>query len=183
MMGGTEPGIPGGNDRYFAALYDELRQLAERQLRRNSGLPITPTTLLHETYLGMAGGSAQFPDRNRFMNYAARAMRNLIIDFARERRARKRGSGFQLTQLDTSVSERVPEGELDVPQLIQLSEALEELSTHDARLAEVVDLKYFCGFSMTEIAALQGVSERTVQRDWEKARILLFGALQAPTDT
>ncbi|MFM2278106.1 MAG: hypothetical protein RLZZ444_337 [Pseudomonadota bacterium] len=183
MMSGTEQGTSGGNDRYFVALYDELRKLAERQLRHNSGLPITPTTLLHETYLGMAHGNAQFPDRNRFMSYAARAMRNLIIDFARERRARKRGAEFQLTQLDTSVCDLVPEGELGSAQLIQLSAALEDLSAHDARLAEVVDLKYFCGFSMAEIAAMQGVSERTVQRDWEKARILLFGALQESADS
>jgi len=180
MVVGTEQAIPGGSDRYFAALYNELRQLAERQLRRNAGLPISPTTLLHETYLGMAGANAQFPDRNRFMGYAARAMRNLIVDFARERRALKRGAAFQLTQLDTSVCERVPEGELGAEQLVQLSEALEELAAHDARLAEIVDLKYFCGFSMAEIAAMQGVCERTVQRDWEKARILLFGALQDP---
>jgi RNA polymerase sigma factor (TIGR02999 family) len=181
MKGGTEQSIPGGNDRYFAALYSELRQLAERQLRRNSGLPITPTTLLHETYLGMASGNARFPDRNRFMGYAARAMRNLIVDFARERRALKRGSGFKLTQLDTSVCERAPEGESGADQLVQLSDALEELALHDARLAEIVDLRYFCGFSMTEIAAMQGMCERTVQRDWEKARILLFGALRDST--
>ena len=158
----------------FAALYGDLRDLAERQLRRNRGEPLSPTTLLHEAYIGMSARGSNFPDRARFMGYAARVMRGLIIDFVRERRALKRGAAFHITQLPTDLAEAVPEAN----DLMQLSEALDALSVHDRRLAEVVDLKYFCGYSFEEIAAQRGTSERTVQRDWEKARMMLFQQLQ-----
>ena len=159
------------NEQLFAQLYDELRQLAERQLRRNSGAPISPTTLLHEAYLGMSGRQAVFPDRQRFMGYAARVMRGLIIDFVRERRALKRGAGVHITQLPTEVEQ------VDAAELTRISDALDELAAHDPRLAEVVDLRYFCGFTFEDIAAQRGISARTVQREWEKARVILFQRL------
>jgi RNA polymerase sigma factor (TIGR02999 family) len=167
----TECSPSAQNQRLFAALYDDLRKLAESQLRRSRDPQISPTTLLHEAYLGMSGHEAMFPDRERFMGYAARVMRSLIIDFVRERRALKRGGGYELTQLPTEV----PAGaEQD---LTRLSEALDGLAAHDARLAEVVDLRYFCGFTFEDIAAPRGTSVRTVQRDWEKARVILFEGL------
>lgn len=156
------------NEQLFSTLYAELRQLAERQLRRSAGVPISPTTLLHEAYLGMSGADARFPDRERFLGYAARVMRGLIIDFVRERRALKRGAAFHITELPTEVAP------VDEVELTRLSEALDELATYDARLAEVVDLRYFCGFTFEDIAAQRGTSKRTVQRDWEKARMILF---------
>jgi RNA polymerase sigma factor (TIGR02999 family) len=161
------------NGLRFAALYADLRQLAERQLRRSAGAPISPTTLLHEAYLDMSGKDAVFPDRERFIGYAARVMRGLIIDLVRERRALKRGAAFHITQLPTELG--APEG--DEAALTRLSEALDELATHDARLAEVVDLKYFCGYTFEDIAAQRGTSKKTVQRDWEKARVILFRQL------
>lgn len=145
--------------------------MAERQLRRSQGVAISPTTLLHEAYLGMSGRDAVFPDRDRFMGYAARVMRGLIIDFVRERRALKRGSAYQITELPDEVA--AGEG----AELTRLSDALDELAMRDARLAEVVDLRYFCGFTFEEIAAQRGTSVRTVQRDWEKARVILFDGL------
>ena len=162
------------NRQLFAAMYNDLRQLAERQLRRNGGAPISPTTLLHEAYLGMSDRSAAFPDRGRFIGYAARVMRGLIIDLARERRALKRGGAFHITRLPVGDEEAIPQQEIS---LARLSDALDELATREPRLAEVVDLKYFCGFTFEEIAAQRGTSARTVQRDWEKARTLLFEAL------
>ncbi len=161
------------NSLRFAAMYSDLRQLAERQLRRNSGAAISPTTLLHEAYLDMSDNKAVFPDRERFIGYAARVMRGLIIDMVREGRALKRGAGFHITQMPT---------ELGAPDhaeqtLTRLSEALDELAIHDARLAEVVDLKYFCGYTFEQIAAQRGASAKTVQRDWEKARVILFQQL------
>src|ERR1700677_1265583 len=158
------------HSRQFASLYGELRQLAERQLRRNAGAPVSPTTLLHEAYLGMRGRDAVFPDRERFIGYAARVMRGLIIDFVRDRRALKRGGDFHFTQLPT----QVPELDKDETDLPRLSEALDELAVRDAKLAELVDLRYFCGYTFDEIAALRGTSARTVKRDWEKARAYLF---------
>jgi RNA polymerase sigma factor (TIGR02999 family) len=178
------PGIPhvGRNDglnmndpthELFAALYRDLRALADRQLRRNGGALISPTTLLHEAYLNMSGRSAAFEDSARFIGYTSRVMRGLIIDLVRERRALKRGGAFHITRLPTElVGDAIADGELQ-----QLSEALDELANRDPRLAELVDLKYFCGYTFDEIARLRNVSIRTVQRDWEKARLLLFTQL------
>lgn len=160
--------------RLFAQLYAELRQLAERQLRRNNGLAISPTTLLHETYLDLSGRGAEFPDRARFLGYAARVMRGLIIDLVRERRAQKRGACFHITQLNTEIQDPGP----DASELSRLSDVLDGLAAHDPRLAEVVDLRYFCGYSIAEIAAQRGSCERTVQRDWEKARLFLYMQLR-----
>jgi RNA polymerase sigma factor (TIGR02999 family) len=178
LLAGAEADVAGGKERLFAALYSELHRIAERQLRGSFGVPISPTTLLHETYLGISGGKAEFTDRARFMSYASRVMRSLIIDFARARRAQKRGGEFCITRLDTEAGEQQPPGGgADGAVLERLSLALDELAVEDARLAEVVDLKYFCGLSLTEIAALRGVSERTVQRDWDKARLFLLHEL------
>jgi RNA polymerase sigma factor (TIGR02999 family) len=162
------------NEQLFATLYSELRALAEHQLRRNAGASISATTLLHEAYLDMSSRDAQFPDRARFMGYAARVMRGLIIDMVRERRALKRGAEFHITQFSTEID---PPG-IEDGELSRLSEALDELALHDPRVAEIVDLKYFCGFTFDEIAAQRGTSKRTVQRDWEKARIILFQQLK-----
>lgn len=161
----------------FTSLYGELRRLASSALRRAGGpATLTPTVVLHEAYLDICGGplAASFPDRNRFMGYAARAMRGLIVDYSRRNLAQKRGGEFHLTAMPEEVPETPSEGE----DLARVADALEELARVDARLVEVVDLKYFCGFSFTEIAAMREVSERTVQRDWEKARMLLHQVLR-----
>jgi len=133
------------------------------------------TTLLHQAYIEMAGKeSASFPDQARFMGYAARVMRGLIIDHARSRRAQKRGGQFEITSLETEI-ENVANG----PELIRISEALDELAKVDPSLSEIVDLKFFCGFTFVEIGAMKGISERTVQRQWEKARIYLHRKIRA----
>ena len=164
------------NEQLFARLYADLRRLADRELSRQPGVSVSPTTLVHETYLNVIGrDGVSFADRARFLGYIARAMRGLLIDFVRRQKALKRGAGFHITQLTTRVGEKITGGE----DLDRLSEALDELAAHDARLAEVVDLKYFCGFSFAEIAGLHGTSERTVQRNWEKARLLLYKQIDA----
>jgi RNA polymerase sigma factor (TIGR02999 family) len=172
----TERGDRSASDALFAALYSELHRLAKRQLARNGpGVTLGATTLLHEAYLDMSGREkAVFPDEGRFMAYAAKVMRGLIIDYARNRQAQKRGGGFEITSLGDSVAEAVP----DDAELLRISGALDELAVVDASLAEVVDLKFFCGFSFAEIAAMRGVSERTIQRRWEKARIFLHRAIR-----
>ena len=161
----------------FVALYGELRRLAERQLHRQPGVGVSPTTLLHEAYLEMAGRELHFPDRQRFVAYAARVMRGLLIDLVRERLALKNGGAFHITRLPTTQREALP----DQQQLVRLSDALDALASHSARLAQIVDLKYFCGFTFEQIAAQLELSERTVQRDWEKARMLLFMHLDGET--
>ena len=181
LLASAELGDRAAADALFTALYEELHRMARRELsRRGAGMTLGATTLLHDAYLDMSGreGTA-FPDRNRFMAYAARVMRGLIIDYARSRQAQKRGGQFEITSIRTEIAEAVP----DAAALVPLSDALDELATIDARLARIVDLKFFCGFSFAEIAAMSGVSERTVQRDWEKARIYLHHVLQHPVPT
>ncbi len=148
--------------------------MARRELARQ-GLSVTlsPTTLLHLAYLDMATREGPlFPDEARFMAYAARVMRGLIIDHARRRHAQKRGSRFEITSLGTEAGEYA----VDERELTRISEVLDDLARTDGSLAEVVDLKFFCGFSFAEIAAMKGLSERTVQRKWDKARIYLHRA-------
>jgi RNA polymerase sigma factor (TIGR02999 family) len=129
-----------------------------------------PTTLLHEAYLNIARREgASFPDRARFMGYAAKVMRGIVIDHVRNRAAQKRGGRFEILTLD----ERDGARPADDGEILQVGEALEELSSLEPPLADVVDLKFFCGFSFTEIAGMRGLSERTVRRQWEKARMFL----------
>jgi len=164
------------SEALFTALYSELHRMAERELARH-GAPVTlsATTLLHQAYLDIAEREGvSFPDRARFMGYAARVIRSLIIDHARSRQAQKRGGLFELTSLN---SETVQEP-ADVRELSQISEALDRLAQAEPVLAEIVDLKFFCGFSFAEIAAMRNLSERTVQRYWEKARIYLHRELR-----
>lgn len=162
------------NDQRFAALYRELRQLADRMLRRNAGVSVSPTTVLHEAYLQISRSEAVFADHQRFLGYAARVMRGLIIDLVREHRALKRGGAFHITQLHEEAYEASSAGSSAEDSLDQLSESLDELAISDPRLAELVDLKYFCGYTFEEIAAQRGISVRTVRRDWQKARLVLF---------
>ena len=166
--------LPPTAEALFRTLYHELHRLAQRQLRRGAGVSLSATTLLHEAYLDLSERDpARYPDRARFMAYAARAMRGLIIDYARNRHAQKRGGAFHLTTLDTDIAD----GTASAPDPSRIGDALDALAQVDAALAELVDLKYFGGLSVVEIAALRGVSERTVQRDWLKARLYLRRAL------
>ena len=176
LVASAEQGDRAAADKLFTALYDELHRMARRELaRRGAGVTIGATTLLHEAYLDISDRDrAAFPDRNRFMAYAARVMRGLIIDYSRSRQAQKRGGQFEITSIATDVAEAVP----DAQQLTRLSDALDELESAAARLARIVDLKFFCGFSFVEIGGMLNLSERTVQRDWEKARIYLHRALR-----
>lgn len=164
----------------FGALYAELHRLAKRQLARGGSDPsLGVTTLLHEAYLDIsARHGAVFADEAHFMGYAARVMRGLIIDHARAQHAAKRGGEFELTSLKTDDLEV----EASPRELGAISDALDELAAFDRSLAEIVDLKFFCGFSFGEIAAMRGMSERSVQRHWERARVYLFARIrgQAP---
>jgi RNA polymerase sigma factor (TIGR02999 family) len=163
-------------DVLFETLYGELHRLAQSHLYRSGG-PITlgATTLLHEAYLSLAQRDGlAFPDRNRFLGYASRAMRGLIIGYVRNRTALKRGG--ELTFASTDAIDEAPAAETP-EELEALGRALDELAQIEPELAELVDLKFFCGFSIPEIAALRATSERTVQREWAKARMLLHAAL------
>jgi RNA polymerase sigma factor (TIGR02999 family) len=166
------------SDALFAALYSELHAIAERQLHRGGReLTLGTTTLLHEAYLRIADREGlAFATRAQFFAYAARAMRGLMLDYARRRRTKKRGGEFHIT-----ASGAEPAGPGDPSEeLERLGEALTQLGEVDPSLAQLVDLHFFCGFTFAEVAELRSVSERTVQRDWRKARLALHRAVSEP---
>lgn len=169
----ADRGGAGEADELFALLYGELHRLAEHHVRRGgASLTLGATTLIHEAYLGISGReTVSFVDEPRFLAYASRAMRGLVIDYARRRRAKKRGRQLEITL----AGDEQPSDEAlrTAKELEQLGDALDELAAVDPALAELVDLHFFCGFPFNEIAVLRGVSDRTVQRDWRKARLLL----------
>ena len=160
----------------FSTLYPELRRIARARLRQHKSMTLLDTTaLLHESYLKLVGAhSLPVEDRRHFFTYAATVMRSVIVDFARARAAERRGGLVDHVALDTQISSSVPAPETDV---LRVHEALEVLAKADARLAHIVELRYFGGLSDAEIAEALGLSERTVRRDWEKARLLLSAAL------
>ncbi len=172
----AERGDLSAADALFSVLYTELHRMAKRELGR-PGVPVSlgATTLLHQAYIEMAEREGvSFPDRARFMGYAARVMRGLIIDHARRRQAQKRGGQFELTSTETELRQ------IPIDQdLTRIGEVLGQLAKTDSSLAEIVDLKFFCGLTFAEIASLRGISERTVQRQWEKARIYLHRNIRA----
>jgi RNA polymerase sigma factor (TIGR02999 family) len=171
----AEGNDPAARDELFSVLYAELHRLAERHLSRGGdGITLGATTLVHEAWLSMAGTGATFPDQARFFGYASRAMRGLIIDFARRRRARKRGRDIEVTLNDNEVPTPGSDASAEIE---ALGEALAQLEEMDPELASLVDLHFFCGFTFAEIAKFRGVSERTVQRGWQKARLLLREAM------
>jgi RNA polymerase sigma factor (TIGR02999 family) len=163
-------------DALFTTLYAELHRLARRELHRRGPVGgLGATTLLHEAYLSMSGTAGTvFVDRPRFMAYAARVMRGLIIDDVRRRGSEKRGGLFRITSLDGDLGANVTSPSA----LIRIGDALDELAKIEPDLSEIVDLKFFCGFSFAEIGAMRGQSERTIQRKWEKARLYLHQALE-----
>jgi RNA polymerase sigma factor (TIGR02999 family) len=171
----AESGDLAATDSLFTALYAELHKMAKRELARQ-GAPasLSVTTLLHEAYLDMSKHDASFPDQARFMGYTCRVMRGIIIDHTRNRGAIKRGGEFELTSLENHDAARPA----DPKELSAISDALDQLAKVDPELAELVDMKFFCGFSFAEIAVMQKQSERTLKRKWEKARIYLHQSIR-----
>ena len=164
----------------YAAVYEELKRAARLQLRRGRG-PLETTALVHEAYLKLIGrgtGAAQFDDRAHFFAYAASAMRSVVVDYARQRLAQKRGGDLhRVTDLPEDI-----EGGLRLDEdMLGLDTALNRLASVDERLAQVVEMRYFAGLSELEIAALLKRSERSVRRDWQKARMFLLASLQEPS--
>ncbi len=165
-------------DALFAAAYAELRKLARSRLRdggRNTFLDTT--ALVHESYLRfLKSAQLRLEDRRAFFAYASKVMRSVIIDSVRERQAERRGGGLSELTLDTQVSAKLPSGEAEI---MHVHEALLALEQAEPRLAKVVEMRYFGGYTEVEIAEALEVTERTVRRDWEKARLLLLTALKA----
>ena len=169
-------GDRGALDRVLATLYQELHSMARRQLAGQHGQTLDATALVHEAYLKLIGRrEAQFDDRAHFFAYAASAMRSVVVDYARQRLAQKRGGDLhRVTELPEEV-----EGGLRLDEdTLGLDTALNKLANVDARLAHVVELRYFAGLSELEIANLLKRSERSIRRDWQKARLFLLASLK-----
>jgi RNA polymerase sigma factor (TIGR02999 family) len=166
-------------DSLFAATYPDLRRLARARLRAGGRSTLLDTaSLVHESYLRFAGtGQLRIDDRVHFMRWAGRVMRSVIVDFARRRLAGRRGGALPHVALTTGIEARAPAGEHEI---LRVHEALEQIAALDARLAQVVEMRYFGGMTEVEIAEALGVADRTVRRDWEKARLLLREALEGP---
>ena len=168
-------GDPTALDRLFPVVYDQLRVLARAQLgRERAGHTLDPTALVNEAYLKLVvGPQVPWQGRTHFFAIAARAMRQVLIDYARRRGAAKRGGGWQQTTLS---GDRVG-FEIRLDELLSLDSALDRLGELDERLRQVVEYRFFAGLTEQEIAELLGVTERTVQRDWIKARAWLHKEL------
>jgi len=163
-------------DAVFGALYGQLRRLARGQLRRNEPITLLDTTgLVHEAWLRLAANQGlPLDDHGRFLGYAARVMRFVVIDFVRQRHARRRGGEHLHVTLDTGLAEAAV---LQDERLLQLNEALAALQGVDERLVQVVEMRCFGGLGEADIAAALGVTDRTVRRHWQRARALLHAAL------
>jgi RNA polymerase sigma factor (TIGR02999 family) len=163
-------------DELFAETYADLRRLARARLRSAPRVTVLDTVaLVNEAWMRLnQAGRLRPQDRAHFIRYAARAMRSVIVDYARRRIAERRGGDRVRIELTTNVASDVPAGESEI---LNVHDALEQLGTTDARAAEVVQMKYFAGMSESDIATALGITERTVRRDWTKARLLLAEAL------
>jgi RNA polymerase sigma factor (TIGR02999 family) len=162
---------PPAPDDLFAQLYAELRRMAHGRMRQAGGITLLNTTaLVHESYLRLRGTRPELADREHFLAYASRAMRGVVVDMLRARNAQRRGGEVAEVPLD---EEFVP-GDLRLDdEVLRVHEALDALAATDARLARVVELRYFGGLTEEEVAAVLDVNMRTVQRDWQRARLFL----------
>jgi RNA polymerase sigma factor (TIGR02999 family) len=171
LLGQLEAGVPRARDELFTAAYTELHRLARTRLRDGGRNTVLDTTcLVHETYLRfVSAGELRAEDRRAFFAYASQVMRSVIIDSARERIAQKRGGDWLPLTLSTQLAVNVDDHET----VLKVHEALEALERADPRLAQVAQMRYFGGYSEQEIAETLDIGERTVRRDWEKARLIL----------
>ena len=168
--------VDAGADTMFAETYRELRRLAHARLRSGGRNTVLDTTaLVHETFLKLSANAAvKFPDRPRFLVYAGRVMRSVIVDLARQRATDRRGGEAVHLTFTTQLADHAAGAE----EIVRVHEALAALEKVDARMAQVVELRYFGGLTEAEIAEALGVTDRTVRRDWEQARLFLADALK-----
>ena len=177
LLQAVRAGDQGALGETFAITYDQLRDLARQRLRKSTrDGALDTTSLVHECYLRLARvGRLSLEDRAHFLGYAARVMRSVVVDFARERLAESRGGDA----LFVTVSTNIPDHDAArAEEILRIEEALAQLARTEARLVQVVEMRYFAGFTIEEIAANLGLGERTVRRDWDKARLLLMAVLE-----
>ena len=174
LLSAVKHGDAGAESELFALLYADLRQLAHQRLTRSRPFTLLDTTaLVHEAYLRLhRAGYIQIADRSHFLAYAARAMRSVVVDFVR-----KRGTARRVDEEVSDIADAasVPSGESEI---LRVDQALKEMAQVSERLVKIVEMRYFAGMKETEIAQALSVTERTVRRDWEKARMVLATALK-----
>jgi len=177
LLEAMRAGDSGAIDEVFTLTYRELHEMAHQRLHRSNRVTSLDTTsLVHECFLRLVRlGQLQTRDRDHFLGYAARVMRSIVVDFVRQRLAKRRGGDELRVTLGTDIRDSTTVSE---EQIMHVDEALEELAMLDPRLVQVVEMRYFAGFTVEQIAESRGVTTRTIRRDWEKARLLLFAALQ-----
>jgi RNA polymerase sigma factor (TIGR02999 family) len=161
----------GADHETFSTVYDALRVMAHRQLEKSGGNTLNTTALVHEAWMRLAPSKAEFESRAHFFAVAATAMRQIVVDHARKRRAQKRGGGA----VPTGLSEVGVE--TNVEELLAIDAALTKLAELDERLARVVEWRFFAGFEEAEIARALDLDVRTVRRDWRKARAFILNEL------
>ena len=176
----AQDGDPMALRRLFDIAYEDLRRVASSRLNRSGRGPLLNTTaLVHESFLRFANaGQLRLEDRQHFMKYSSQVMRSVVVDLVRNSLAERRGSGAPHVSLDTSIGNAVADstGEQEI---LRVHEALDELAALNPRMSEIVEMRYFGGMTENEVAEAIGLSERTVRREWEKARLLLADALKA----
>jgi RNA polymerase sigma factor (TIGR02999 family) len=177
LLGRVQGGDVEARDALFAAAYAELHGLAQGRLRHGGRNTLLDTTgLVHESYLRFArAGELRAEDRRAFFAYASQVMRSVILNSVRERIALKRGGNLQFSEASSPLASDLPGDEQTV---LDVHEALKDLEKADPRVAQVAEMRYFGGYSEREIAETLEITERTVQRDWEKARLILAAALR-----
>lgn len=176
LLASAREGNANAAEQAFSLLYGDLRRLARSRLRQHQAMTLLDTTsLVHEAYLKLFGGdSLAVDDRHHFFAYASKVMRSVIVDFARARLAERRGSDLEKVVLRTDMLNNLGQPESDV---VRVHEALEVLAHADPKLAQMVELRYFGGLTEAEVGKLLDQSERTVRRNWKKAKLLLTAAL------
>jgi len=180
LLDAVRAGEAGADEALYAALYDDLRTIASRQLGSGGPATLGTTALVHETYLKLVDRSSISPEsRRHFLAIAARAMRQLVVDYVRTARADKRGGGA--AHIDLGDAEELLGSSSDPAdralEILEIDEALTELDRRSPRLRQVVELRFFAGFDVAATAEAMGSSERTVKRDWQIARAFLYRAL------
>jgi RNA polymerase sigma factor (TIGR02999 family) len=163
----------------FSAHYPELRRIAQSRLRRDGGsVALETTALVNECYMKLRTSNRTLgEDRLAFLAYASRTMRSIIIDLVRESQAQRRGGDVDVVTLNTAMIDSTPDVKSESLDLFALSDALDSLAAAEPKLAQVVELRYFGGLELAEIAELFDCHERTVRRDWDKAKLLLAAIL------
>lgn len=165
--------------RLFELLYPDLRRIAHARLRGSAQELLNTTALVHESFVRLVRlERLAVEDRPRFLAYVGQVMRSIVVDLVRESRAERRGGGAPVLPIDTAF-----ERELAAPEaaheVLRVHEALQDLQVHDERLVRVVELRYFVGLEMDEVAQALGIGKRTAERDWERARLFLFRNLRS----